>query len=286
MFDLRYHVASLAAVFLALAVGILLGIGVADRGLIDRGREGFLRDENADLRGEIEAANVRVAAAEDREVAASAFVEETYPTIVQDRLVGTRVALVFVGSVDDSVRAAVEDALQDAGGPPLLRLRALRVPTDAAAISTRYGGAIDQLGQSLGREFARGQETPLWDKLSEVLVEERSGPLAVPADALVVVRTAEPQGGDTARLLRGFYEGLASAGVPAIGVETSAGDGTSVQAFRRANLSTVDNLDTPAGRLALIVLLAGGQRGNYGTGDSADDGVLPPVPPQAASTAE
>src|SRR5687767_11250390 len=103
MFDLRYHVASLAAVFLALAVGILLGIGVADRGLIDRGREGLLREENADLRGEIEAANLRVAAAEEREIAASAFVEEAYPTIVQNRLLGTRVALVFVGSVDDSV---------------------------------------------------------------------------------------------------------------------------------------------------------------------------------------
>lgn len=286
MFDLRYHVASLAAVFLALAVGILLGIGVADRGLIDRGREGLLREENADLRAELEAANARVAAAEEREVAASAFVDEAYPTIVQDRLVGTGVALVFVGSVDDSIRAAVEDALQDAGGPPLVRLRALRVPTDAVAISTRYGGAIDQLGQSLGREFARGQETPLWDRLSEVLVEERTGSMAVPADALVVVRTAEPQAGDTARLLRGFYEGLASAGVPAVGVDVSSGDGTAIEAFRRANLSTVDNLDTPTGRLALIVLLAGGQKGNYGTGESSDDGELPPVPPLASAAAE
>jgi hypothetical protein len=283
MFDLRYHVASLAAVFLALAVGILLGIGVADRGLIDRGREGFLRDENADLRREVESANARIAAGEEREKAANAFVEEAYPSVVQDRLAGKRVALAFVGSVDEKVRAAVEDALQDAGAPPVLRMRALRVPMDAEAMATRYGGAIDQLGQSLGAEFVRGQETPLWDRLSEVVVEERSGSMAQPADAVVVVRTAEPQVGDTARFLRGFYEGLASADVPAAGAEFSGAERSAVETFRRASLSTVDNLDTPAGRLALIVLLAGGRPGNYGVGDGSDDGILPPVPAQTTA---
>jgi hypothetical protein len=286
MFDLRYHVASLAAVFLALAVGILLGIGVADRGLIDRGREGFLRDENAGLRRELESANARLAQGDSRERAAAAFAEEAYPVVVEGRLAEKRVALVFVGSVDDDVRTAVEDALQDAGAPPLLRMRALRVPMDADAIATRYGGAIDQLGRSLGRELVRGQETPIWDRLSEVIVEERSGSMLLPADALVVVRTAEPQAGDTARFLRGFYEGLASGDVPAVGVEFTGAEQSAVETFRRANLSTVDNLDTPAGRLALIVLLGGGQPGNYGVGEAADDGALPPVPPQPAAPGE
>ena len=35
MFDLRYHVASLAAVFLALVIGILVGVGISDQGLVD-----------------------------------------------------------------------------------------------------------------------------------------------------------------------------------------------------------------------------------------------------------
>ena len=38
MFDLRYHVASLAAVFLALLIGILVGVGISDRGLVDRAK--------------------------------------------------------------------------------------------------------------------------------------------------------------------------------------------------------------------------------------------------------
>ena len=42
MFDLRYHVASLAAVFLALVIGILVGVGIADRGYVDKAQRGLL----------------------------------------------------------------------------------------------------------------------------------------------------------------------------------------------------------------------------------------------------
>jgi uncharacterized membrane-anchored protein YhcB (DUF1043 family) len=49
MFDLRYHVASLAAVFLALIIGILVGVGISDRGLVDSAKTKFLQDEVASL---------------------------------------------------------------------------------------------------------------------------------------------------------------------------------------------------------------------------------------------
>ena len=35
MFDLRYHVASLAAVFIALAVGIVIGVAIASGGSVE-----------------------------------------------------------------------------------------------------------------------------------------------------------------------------------------------------------------------------------------------------------
>ena len=49
MFDLRYHVASLAAVFLALIIGILVGVGISDRGLVDRTNNRLLKDRVASL---------------------------------------------------------------------------------------------------------------------------------------------------------------------------------------------------------------------------------------------
>jgi hypothetical protein len=89
-----------------------------------------------------------------------------------------------------------------------------------------------------------------------------------------------PQGGETARFLTGLYEGLASAGVPAVGAEVHEANPTAVPAFSQASLPTVDDVDQPLGRLALVLLLAGGDHGRYGTGkETAPDGLLPPVVP-------
>ena len=42
MFDLRYHVASLAAVFVALVIGIFVGVGLSGRGFVnDAERKNF-----------------------------------------------------------------------------------------------------------------------------------------------------------------------------------------------------------------------------------------------------
>src|ERR671913_413621 len=57
MFDLRYHVASLAAVFLMLVVGILIGVGISGRGFVDDAERNRFNARIADLEEEVDAAN-------------------------------------------------------------------------------------------------------------------------------------------------------------------------------------------------------------------------------------
>ena len=102
------------------------------------------------------------------------------------------------------------------------------------------------MGADLAEELAAGGKTPLWDALDEVIVQEREGPAAPPADAVVVVRTAEPQQGQTRTFLAGVYAGLARAGVPAVGTEASAAK-SAIPAFELAGLSTVDSSTPPPG---------------------------------------
>jgi hypothetical protein len=47
-------------------------------------------------------------------------------------------------------------------------------------------------------------------------------------------------------------------------------------------MSTVDDIDSPAGRLALALLLAGGSAGSYGLKAGADDGIVPPIEAQTS----
>jgi hypothetical protein len=288
VFDFRFHVASLAAVFVALVIGILVGVGLSGRGFVDDAERRNLQQEIASLREGEKAAKAQLDVSEQGRDAFAAFAERTYPALVQGRLDDRRVALVYVGSVDPTVGYAVATAVHDAGGG-VVRVRALRVPLDTRALDdalTRrpalrpYRGAeeLDALGRDLAAELVEGGRTPLWEALADVLVEEWSGAPAPQADAVVIARSAPPQTGPTQEFLAALYRGLAASGVPAVGVEATGAERSAVPAFVRARLSTVDGVDTPPGRLALVLVLGGAQPGSYGVQPAASAGVLPPVP--------
>ena len=295
MFDLRYHVASLAAVFLALIIGILVGVGISDRGLVDSAKTKFLQDEVASLQHRLDnQAKQSTDQARDR-TASQTFINETYPALARNRLKGKQIAVVFVGSDKGGVGSSVSGALRDAGAEQV-RLRALKVPIDAkqldaalkgqpAAAGLRGKANLEALGRALGQELVVGGDTPLWDSLTGAssLVEHVAGGSKMPADGVVVVRTAAPQRGATSKFLLGVYEGLGSTGSPAVGVEQTDAANSAIKVFQDGGLSTVDDVDTPVGRLALLLLLAGQPGGQYGVKNSATDGALPPLPPRPAA---
>lgn len=288
MFDLRYHVTSLAAVFIALLIGILVGVALASHGLGNTERKG-LEDDVRRAQNRVDALQAQVDSLNQSSHSNAAFVVRTYNALMTDRLKGKRVAVLFVGSVDHRIQGDISAAIKDAGGRAALRTYAVQVPIDSTAIESRLAtrpalakyGTDDQLrnlGKQLGHEFVDGNDTPLWNALHNLIVQEatpRFGASKRPADAVVVVRTADPQTGNTAPFVKGLYEGLADAGVPAVGVAQSKSDFTARPVFQQAQLSTVDDVDLQAGKLALaIVLSEPASRADYGV--TAPD-LLPPV---------
>jgi len=288
VFDFRYYVASIAGLFLMLAVGILLGVGISGRGFVDDAERDRLNGEIAALEGQRDAARQTADELDARQRAAQAFVESAYPVLVEDRLAGLRVAVLVLGSVDQSL-GFVQRAIADGDGR-LARVRAVMLPLRLEAVEAtvasqpELGGYVGDeqlgnLGRDLGRELAAGGETPLWDTLEGEIVEERSGDLSEPVDAVVVMRTAEPQAGGSGRFVAGLYEGLGSTGIPAVGVEPSKVEVSAIPAFQRHRLSTVDGIDTELGKLALVLLLGDADPGDYGVRETADDGIVPTIEP-------
>src|SRR5918911_696442 len=265
MFDLRYHVASLAAVFLALVIGILVGVGISDRGLVDKAQRGLLEQRIAKLEADLRAARHRSDDLAAQQRAVQEFVTATYPTLMTNRLRGKRIALVFLGPANTRVRATLEQALADSNARGWVRVRALNLPLDVSQVDNvlashaslkRYVGdaRLPALGRALAEELAAGGDAPLWTTLAQQIVEERSGSATQPADGVVVVRTAGKQYDGTARFLEGFYKGLIAAPVPVVGVETADANSSAVEAFRRNGISSVDDVDEAMGRLAVVLL--------------------------------
>jgi Copper transport outer membrane protein, MctB len=297
MFDLRYHLASLAAVFIALAVGILLGVAIS--GKLSAADNRFAHDRIDQLGDQLSQANARSDIIERRSKAAEDLLTISYPALMEDRLGGKNIGVLFIGPVDGSVRSAIERTLTDAGAGGPVRLIAVDTPVDATELDSALrgdqtlaqyaesGDDFGSLGTALGRELVDGEGTPTWSSLSSNLVEERSGASTPPLDGVVVVRSWAPpedptaeeeaQAQPTETLVGGLLSGLQQADIPVVGVETTTEDASAIDLYRTQGVSSVDDVETLAGRVALAFLLAGGASGHYGVKDSASDGVAPAV---------
>jgi hypothetical protein len=283
MLNFRYHALSLVAVFLSLAIGLLLGVAIGDQGLVSSGEQ----DLRASLRGDVREAQ----AARDDALAElqqrQQFEREAYPALVGGRLTDRRIALIELGSASDRMWNLTKDALQGSGAS-LVSVSVIREPLRldelaAAAHGTRYEqldedpDLLHPFATRLGLQFTHGGR--LLRLVRRDLLLQGSGALSG-ADGVVVVRNAPELEGEQADALEtfedGFMRGLRARDVPVVGVETADAESSQIDWFKEHELSSVDDLDDPIGRAALVFALAG-ERGSFGVKPTADGGRLPPL---------
>lgn len=281
MFDFRYHALSLVSVFLALVLGLLLGVAIGDRGLVSSAE----RDVRASLRGD-----VRKAQAESENLRAqldeqNKFLQEAYPLMVGSRLIGERVGVVTLGNVSDQEIGNVRDALEATGGR-LTSVVSIRTPLDLPSISTAAAGTafqnlqvepklVKRFGERVGVGYVSGGGR-LLDKVHRDLLASSSGALGG-VDSVVVIREPrtfqKPQQNVLDDFEDGLMTGLSNNNGTVVGVETTDTKPSQVGWYRDHDLASVDDVDQLPGRAALVFALAGAD-GAFGTKSTAD-GLLP-----------
>lgn len=114
MIDFRYHIVSLIAVFLALAVGIVLGAGPLRDYIADSlsGQVDQLREETEQLRSERDRLETHLSDA-------TQFIHETRPTLVSGVLPNYNVSIIAMPGVATSAVTSVRDVIAEAGGSVL-----------------------------------------------------------------------------------------------------------------------------------------------------------------------
>ena len=288
-YSARYHMASLAAVFLALAIGILIGSEFGDEIVSDT------RDNlESSLTGNLEDAQERADdLARDLELS-EAFGERVYPTLVGDRLAERSIGILALGDISNDVATEIEGALEPTGGS-LIAVGVIREPPDLSELAidldeTRFSDIEDNLdtvqalGTGMGRQLAIGGD--LLDVVQPNLFSRASGTFG-DLDGVIVVRDqpSDLEGEDAAstnRLEAGLIDGLQATGAAVVGVETTGVDDSSVPFFQSAGIANVDDLDLVAGRVAMVFSLLGA-RGSFGVKETADrllPDLLAPVIPR------
>ena len=281
MFDFRYHALSLAAVFLALGIGIVLGVTIGDSLVseTERGVRSSLRSDVVEAREDAE--RLRDDLARRNEV-----IERSFPMLVEDRLAGERAAIVAFGTLPDDVESPVVEAIEAAGGT-LDSTTRIDTPPDERALGDAVGGRFEalgsdedllrELGRRVGRSIALGGRVArrLRGRLDESFEGDYEG-----VDAVVVYRdpTEERRADTEVALEEAIVDGLREAGVVVAGVERGDSEPSQVGFYRDQEISSVDSIDHAAGRAALVFVLDGA-RGSFGFKGTADEPL--PEPPQS-----
>ncbi|UFU05053.1 copper transporter [Ruania halotolerans] len=310
MIDFRYHIVSIISVFLALAVGIVLGAGPLRDYIADElsGQVDQLREEKDALRTELDDTQ---AALQDR----STFLTDAAPQLFDGALDGRTVVIVELPGVDPDVSGAVQARVDQAGGTVTGTVALTDAWFDPSEVAFRSGIAENLvasmnpapadaasgdrvLAQALGQALtlrdpddpqqrsAEAEQILELLRTGELIGEEAS--VDGPAYATVVIGPLDPDDPLTATEIEELAsvnesaitlaEGLAETGEASVVAGVDGGPGTLLTALRAddeasAEVTTVDSVGTITGQVTVPLALAAAiadDGGHFGLSEAAD----------------
>jgi len=260
--DLRYHLISLISVFLALAIGILLGVAMADRGVVS----GRVQAEITSIQQQLDRQQREIGRQNAQIAEQEGMLEGISEAMISDRLQGETVALITGPYADPDVSGAVQGDL-DAAGANIVKVESLE-PPDPAEITILETTAPQGKTPLEARYFAFAREilglTGEVGYRPEIVIFVGGGevPEGAPPDTRDALDTAQAR----------MFEVWLDAGVRVVGAEPLRAGHSEVHLFQDVGIPSVTNADEPAGRAAIIeCAVAEDCEGTYGTKGAATD---------------
>jgi hypothetical protein len=310
--SLRTHAISLAAVFLALAIGVALGSGLLSNTVLSG-----LRDDKRDLQNQINGLTDQKNALNEKLSAAGEFDSQMSPRILRDAMAGKSVVVFRTPDAADDDVDAVSRMAEQAGATvtgtislteefvdansaeKLLSVVNSPIVPAGAQLSTKSVDQGSQAGDLLGITLLmnRDPKIPAVDDQQRDIVlaalrdtgfltygTERIG--AANAALIVTGGALGDDAGNKGATVARFAAGLAPHGSgTVIAGRDGSSSGTSAVAVTRSDgaltaaVSTVDDVNATSGRitsvLALGDLIGGGRPGQYGVGQGATSVTTP-----------
>lgn len=275
-YSARYHATSLIAVFLSLAIGILIGAEFGGDALTTtrKNLEASLVGNLQDVRSKADELNGELSRSDQ-------FADRVYPVLTRDRLEGKRVAIVALGGLPSEISGEVEDALGPTGAQ-LVGVGVVREPVDVGGLAgdlskTRFldlranPDQLTALGKGLGRQLVVGGTLP--EVVRGQLFSRASGSFGA-LDGVIIVRDQPTDMGPIQRSTAAQFESALLSGItgtrtPAVGIETIDTEPSSISFFQGNDLSSVDDVELTAGKLSMVFAMLGTE-GSFGVKSSAD----------------
>lgn len=284
MIDLKYHISSIVAIFLALGLGILIGSSIVgdnllieqQKKMIDRLEEQFYVFQEREAK--LEADNKKMT---DIINNYENYSQAVLPLLVNGRLEGYKAALIVTG--DSEVPAGMVNALSAAGVEIVSNVVVLaHINLDSEELRNRLI-AFYNLDSKTDKETLRHYvATSVAALISGVydpglveflegnnLVKFKVASFGEPINGVIVLGGANNINNYYVESFdQGLIQYLNGQGIRVFGVEPSTVQYSYMSNYQENNISTIDNIDYSPGQISLIMAMEG-EAGHYGIKDTA-----------------
>lgn len=272
MFDMRYHIVSLVAVFLALSLGILVGTSIVNKGVLVKEQQRLVDSINESIKKVKEnnkQLNIQVDAYKD-------FEDSVFRNWSPNKLKAKRIGIVIFSNDNDREQESKTAEWLEASGA---QTTIIDVQTSFFGKKLKENTSIiklmpnvpkekldEQLIITMVKEMAGKQKISVLTKLIEQKAINVNDEKIFPLDGIVFVagsRTSKATE-DTELLIASNANNI----VRTVAVESSNIIPSGLNPFIDKRLSTVDNIDCGTGGISIVSLLID-KKGNYGIKEDA-----------------
>lgn len=276
-FNLKHHIVSLVAVFLALGLGILIGTALPGNEALVRQQQQLtasLERQLGALQQKNESLQARIGSLEMDNSILRQFESQIMPVLVAGKLTGHRIAVIDIPGCRSTGELAGMLETAGAGIQSITVLNGLETGDRSELLKKLNWPEMDERSfkTRMSREIAGAVltgNTGTLNMLADGQVIKVLGQYGSPVDAVVIV------GGGTVKI-PSKTEGLdlslidcfKSRRINVYGVEESCTVSSKMREYQKKGITTVDNIDTVPGQVSLVYAMTG-MPGRYGVKSSA-----------------
>jgi hypothetical protein len=277
MINIRYYVFLLVGIFLAMGLGMMIGITLENQNIIENQQAHLIRqieDRFVSLRSESEQLKMELGNMEAQKEQLQQLSSLLLTELIRDRLTGKNVAIISF-----SQQAPMNTLLDFFSITGASVQSAVTIFPETTVDMEGTAGDIlqpDEFMAAMIEEWLYsvccGDKMPSIQEAEELMLVSYTGQYEYPVD-MIILAVQDTSTLDYDHLL--IHSAL-DANIPMVVVDTGEIDNSAMPLYKEMGVSTVDHVETIYGRLALACVLSG-NRGNYGFGSNALDQLPSPL---------
>jgi len=280
--NIKYYVLTVVSIFLALAIGIYIGFMFDAQDILMSQKEDivaqleerfdYLEEENRTVREEISKVT------KENELMKE-FSKAIYGDVIKNKLIGLKIAIIETS--EDYIYKGISQTLESAGAevvsittiknnfnsdPDLIKKTYEIIMEEEVLDNNVFKKAIDKITE----EIITGEDNKIIEAFKMEGLIETIGEYNTPIDYIVIAGGKKEKDDTRFEIIdKRIIDVCKRLNIPIIGIEKENVNFSYVDKYKNNRISSVDNVDTIIGKIALVLAMDG-RPGNYGVKSSAE----------------